>query len=170
MREMLEVGAVAPEFLLCEEDYRYPKPAVDINGQSISIRDFDSKCLVLVFIGEPRNRENVNPRIDFLKKLSVFADECKRLGAELVAAGMNELGMMKECVEKAGITFRYISCDNHETPMLHDYKAYGGVTQAFAYVVADGKIQQRWDQTVPKSFDEMFFQEVLSYIAANNLA
>jgi hypothetical protein len=170
MREMLEVGAVAPEFLLCDEDYRFPKPAVDINGQPISIRDFDDKCLVLIFIGEPRERERINPRIDFLKKLSVFADECKKLGAELVAAGMNELGMMQECVEKAEITFRYISCDNHQTPVLHDYKAYAGVTQAFAYVIADGKIQERWDQTVPKFFDETFFQEVLSYIAANNLA
>jgi hypothetical protein len=170
MREMLEVGAVAPEFLLCDEDYRFPKPAADINGQPISIQDFENKCLVLMFIGEPRERERIDPRIEFLKKLSVFADECKRLGAEFVAAGMNELGMMQECVEKAEITFRYISCDNHETPMLHDYKAYGGVTRALAYVIADGKIQQRWDQTVPKSFDETFFQEVLSYIAANNLA
>jgi hypothetical protein len=167
---MLEVGAVAPEFLLCDEDYRFPKPGVDINGQPISIRDFDNKCLVLMFVGEPRERERINPRIDFLKKLSVFADECKRLGAEFVAAGMNELGMMQECVEKAGITFRYISCDNHQTPMLHDYKAYVGVTQAFAYVIADGKIQETWDQTVPKSFDETFFQQVLSYIVANNLA
>ena len=41
MREMLEVGAVAPEFLICESDYRLPLPAVDINGKSISIRDFD---------------------------------------------------------------------------------------------------------------------------------
>jgi peroxiredoxin len=170
MREMLEIGAVAPEFLLCDEDYRFPKPAVDINAETISIRDFDDKCLVLMFIGEPREKERINPKIDFLKKLSVFADECKRLGAEFVAAGMNELGMMQECVEKAEITFRYISCDNHQTPMLHDYKAYAGVTQAFAYVIADGKIQERWDQTVPKSFDETFFQEVLSYIAANNLA
>jgi len=170
MREMLEVGAEAPEFLLCDEDYRFPKPAVDINGEAISIRDFDKKCLVLMFIGEPREKERINPRIDFLKKLSVFADECKRSGAEFVAAGMNELGMMQECVEKAEINFRYIPCDNHQTPMLHDYKAYAGVTQAFAYVIADGKIQQRWDQTVPKSFDETFFQQVLSYIATNNLA
>lgn len=123
-----------------------------------------------MFIGEPRARETINPTIDFLKTLSAFADECKRLGAEFVAAGMNELGMMKECVEKAEITFRYISCDNHQTPMLHDYKAYAGVAQAFAYVIADGKIQQKWDQTVPKSFDETFFREVLTYIAANNLA
>ena len=170
MREMLEVGAVAPEFLICEEDYTLPKPAVDINGESISIRDFDKKCLVLMFIGEPREIEGINPRIDFLKKLSVFADECKRLGAELVAAGMNELGMMQECVEKAEIPFRYIPCDNHDTPMLHDYKAYAGVTQAFTYVIADGTIQERWDQTVPKRFDEEHFQEVLSYISANNLA
>jgi len=170
MREMLEVGAVAPEFLLCDRDYRFPKPAVDINGEPISIRDFDDKCLILIFIGEPREREQVNPRIDSLKKLSVFADECKRLGAELVTAGMNELGMMQECLDKAGITFRYVSCENHEIPMLHDYKAYTGVTQAFTYVIADGKIQGRWDQTVPKSFDEAHFQEVLSFIAANNLA
>jgi len=170
MREMLEVGAVAPEFLLCDEDYRFPKPAVDINGKPISIRDFDNKCLVLMFIGEPRERENINPRIDFLKTLSAFADECKRLGVELVASGMNELGMMQQCVEKAEITFRYIPCDNHETPIMHDYKAYAGVTRALAYVIADGKIQQKWDQTVPKSFDETFFQQVLSYIAANNLA
>jgi hypothetical protein len=170
MREMLEVGALAPEFLLCDEDYRFPKPAVDINGKPISIRDFDDKCLILMFIGEPRDRERISPRIDFLKKLSVFADECKRVGAEFVAAGMNELGMMQECVDKAAITFRYISCNNHETPLLHDYKAYAGVTRAFTYVIADGKVQQRWDQTVPKSFDEAHFQEVLSYIAANNLA
>ena len=170
MREMLEVGAVAPEFLLCDEDYRFPKPAVDINGKAISIRDFDGKCLVLMFIGEPRERETINPKIDSLKKLSVFADECKRLGAEFVAAGMNELGMMQECVEKAGITFRYVSCDNHETPMLHDYKAYAGVTRAFTYVIADGKIHQKWDQTFPKNFDEAHFQEVLAYIAANNIA
>lgn len=117
-----------------------------------------------------RGRERVNPRIDFLKKLSVFADECKRLGAEFVAAGLNELGMMKECVDKAEITFRYISCDNHQTPVLHDYKAYAGVTRALAYVIADGKIQQKWDQTIPKFYDETFFQEVLSYMAANNLA
>jgi hypothetical protein len=123
-----------------------------------------------MFIGEPRERERINPRIDFLKKLSVFADECKRAGAELVTAGMNELGMMQECVQKAGITFRYIPCDNHNTPMLHDYKAYAGATQAFTYVIADGKIQERWDQTVPKSFDESHFQEVLSYVSANNLA
>jgi hypothetical protein len=170
MREMLEVGAVAPEFLLCDEDYRFPKPAVDINGKPISIRNFDEKCLILMFIGEPRDRDRINPRIDFLKKLSAFADECKRFGVEFVAAGMNELGMMQECVEKAGITFRYISCDNHETPMLHDYKAYAGVTQAFTYVIADGKIQQGWDQTFPKYFDEAHFQEVLAYVAANNLA
>ena len=170
MREMLEVGADAPEFLLCDEDYRLPKPAVDINGKPISIRDFDKKCLVLIFIGEPRARENINPRIDSLKKLSVFADECKKLGAELVTAGMNELGMMNECVEKAEITFRYIPCNNHQIPMLHDYKAYTGVTQAFTYVIADGKIQERWDQTTPKGFDENHFQEVLSYISANNLA
>jgi peroxiredoxin len=170
MREMLEVGAEAPELLLCDGDYRLKKPAVDIKGEPISIRDFDDKCLILMFIGEPRDRERVNPRIDFLKKLSVFADECKKLGAEFVAAGMNELGMMQECVEKAEITFRYISCDSHETPILHDYKAYAGVTQAFTYVIADGKIQERWDQTVPKSFDEAHFQEVLAYIAANNLA
>jgi len=170
MREMLEVGAVAPEFLICDEDYRLPKPAVDISGDPISIRDFDKKCLVLMFIGEPRARENINPKIDFLKKLSNLADECKRLGVELVAAGMNELGMMQECVEKAGITFRYIPCNNHNIPMLHDYKAYAGVTRAFTYVIADGKIQERWDQTVPKSFDENHFQEVLTYISANNLA
>jgi hypothetical protein len=123
MSEMLQVGAVAPEFLFCDGDYRLKKPAVDINGEPISIRDFDDKCLVLMFIGEPREREQINPRIDFLKKLSVFANECKRLGAEFLASGMNELGMMKECVEKAEITFRYISCDNHDTPVLHDYKA-----------------------------------------------
>ena len=170
MREMLELGAVAPEFLICDEDYTLPKSAVDISGNPISIRDFDKKCLVLIFIGEPREKEGINPRIDFLKKLSAFADECKRLGAELVAAGMNELGLMQECVEKAGITFRYIPCNNHNIPMLHDYKAYAGVTQAFTYVIADGKIQNKWDQTVPKSFDESHFQEVLSYISANNLA
>jgi peroxiredoxin len=170
MREMLEVGADAPEFLICHEDYTLPEPAVDINGESISIRDFDKKCLVLMFIGEPREKEGINPRIDSLKKLSVFADECKRSGAELVAAGMNELGMMQECVEKAGITFRYIPCNNHNIPMLHDYKAYAGVTRAFTYVIADGKIQGRWDQTIPKGFDENHFQEVLSFIAANNFA
>jgi hypothetical protein len=170
MPEMLEVGEVAPEFLLCDGDYRLKKPAVDINGEPISIRDFDNKCLILMFIGEPRERDRVDPRIDFLKKLSAFADECKKLGAEFVAAGMNELGMMKECVEKAEITFRYISCDNHDTPVLHDYKAYAGVTRALTYVIADGKIQQGWDQTVPKSFDEAHFQEVQAYIAANNLA
>jgi hypothetical protein len=170
MREMLEVGAVAPEFLLCDEDYRLPKPAVDINGEPISIRDFDNKCLILMFIGEPREREQVNPRIDFLKKLSVFADECKRLGAELVTAGMNELGMMQECLDKAEVTFRYVSCDNHQIPMLHDYKAYAGNTQAFTYVITDNKIQAKWDQTIPKGFDEAHFQEVLSHIAANNLA
>src|ERR687886_897932 len=115
-------------------------------------------------------RERINLRIDFLKKLSAFADECKRLGAELVAAGTNELGMLKECVEKAGINFRYIPCNNHDIPMLHNYKAYAGVTQAFTYVIADGKIQERWDQTIPKGFDENHFQEVLAYIAANNLA
>jgi len=123
-----------------------------------------------MFIGEPREREQINSRVDFLKKLSVFADECKRNGAEFVAAGMNELGMMQECVDKAGITFRYIPCDNHQTPMLHDYKAYAGRTQAFTYVIADGKIQEKWDQTIPKAFDEAHFQEVLSYVAANNLA
>jgi len=170
MPEMLEVGAVAPEFLLCDEDYRFPKPAVDINGKPISIRDFDDKCLILMFIGEAPAPEEVNPRIDYLKKISAFADECKRSGAELVAAGMNELGMMQECVDKAGITFRYISCNNHNIPMLHDYKAYGGRTHPFTYVIADGKIQQRWDQTPPKSFDEGHFQEVLTFIAANNLA
>jgi hypothetical protein len=37
-------------------------------------------------------------------------------------------------------------------------------------VIADGKIQERWDQTPPKSFDEGHFQEVLTFIAANNLA
>jgi hypothetical protein len=170
MREMLEVGAVAPEFLLCDEDYRFPKPAVDIKAEPISIRDFDNKCLILIFIGEPREREQINPRIDFLKKLSVFADECKKLGAELVTAGLNELGMMQECVDKAEITFRYVSCDNHQIPMLHDYKAYAGVTRAFTYVIADGKIQGRWDQTIPKGFNEEHFQEVLTFIVANNLA
>jgi hypothetical protein len=49
-------------------------------------------------------------------------------------------------------------------------QAYAGVTKAFTYVIADGKIQQGWDQTVPKRFDEAHFQEVLAYIAANNLA
>jgi peroxiredoxin len=170
MREMLEVGAIAPEFLIGESDYRLPLPAVDINGKSISIRDFDEKCLVLMFIGEARAPEEVNPRIDYLKKISAFADECKRSGAELVAAGMNELGMMQECVDKAGITFRYIPCNNHNIPMLHDYKAYGGRTHPFTYVIADGKIQEKWDQTPPKSFDEGHFQEVLTFIAANNLA
>lgn len=167
---MLEVGAVAPEFLLCDEDYRYPKPAVDINGDFISIRDFDDKCLVLMFIGEARYPEEVNPRIDYLKEISAFADECKSLGAELVAAGMNERGLMQECVDKAEITFRYIPGDNHETPILHDYKAYGGHINAFTYVIAGGEIKERWDQTYPKIFDEAHFQEVLSYIAANNLA
>ena len=170
MREMLEVGAVAPEFFICESDYRFPLPAVDINGKSISIRDFDEKCLVLMFIGEPRERESINLRIDFLKKLSAFADECKKSGAELVAAGMNELGMMQECVEKAGINFTYVPCNNHDIPMLHDYKAYAGVTRALTYVIVDGKIQEKWDQTIPKGFNEEHFQEVLSYIAANNLA
>ncbi|WP_373534662.1 peroxiredoxin family protein [Microcoleus sp.] len=170
MPEMLEVGAVAPEFLLCDEDYRYPKSAVDINGEPISIRDFDDKCLILIFIGEPRDRGGIASRVEFLKKLSIFADECKSSGVEIVAAGMNELGMMQECVEKAEITFRYIAADNHQTPMLHDYNAYAGVTSAFTYVVADGKIQERWNQTYPKSFDEAHFQEVLAYIAANNLA
>jgi hypothetical protein len=41
---MLEVGAVAPEFLICEEDYRLPKPAVDINGDQFPIRDFDKNA------------------------------------------------------------------------------------------------------------------------------
>lgn len=170
MPEMLEVGAVAPEFLLCDGDYRNKKPAVDIDGKPISLRDFDDKCLVLIFVDEPRERDRVNPRIDFLKKLSAFADECKGLGAELVAAGMSERGMMQECVDKAEITFRYIPSDNHESPILHDYKAYGGGSHPFTYVIADGKIQERWDQTYPKSFDEAHFQEVLAYIAANNLA
>jgi hypothetical protein len=170
MPEMLEVGAVAPEFLLCDGDYRLKKPAVDINGEPISIRDFDGKCLILLFIDEPRERDRVNPRIDLLKKLSIFADECKKIGAELVAAGMSERGMMQECVEKAGITFKYIACDDHGTPVLHDYKAYGGGSHPFTYVIVDGKIQQGWDQTYPKSFDEAHFQEVLTYIAANNLA
>jgi hypothetical protein len=165
MREMLEAGTVAPEFLLCESDYKLPMPAVDINGKAISIRDFDKNCLVLMFIGEPRERERINLNIDFLKKLSIFADECKRLGAEFVAAGMNEFGLMQECVEKAGITFRYIPCNNHETPMLHDYKAYAGVTRALTYVIVDGKIQEKWDQTAPKGFDEEHFQEVLSHIS-----
>jgi hypothetical protein len=165
MREMLEVGAVAPEFLLCESDYRLPLPAVDINGKAISIRDFDDDRLVLMFIGEPREREGINLNIDFLKNLSVFADECKRSGTELVAAGMNEFGMMKECVEKAGITFRYIPCNNHQTPMLHDYKAYAGVTRALTYAIADGTIQERWDQTAPKGFDEEHFREVLSHLS-----
>jgi len=170
MREMLEVGAVAPEFLFCEGDYPHKKPAVDINGEPISIRDFDGKCLILMFIGEPRDKERINLKIDSLKKLSVFGDECKSLGAEFVAAGMNELGMMQECVDKAKIAFRYISCDSHATPMLHDYKAYAGNTQAFTYVIAEGEIKEKWDQTCPKDFDEAHFQEVLSYIAANNLA
>jgi hypothetical protein len=165
MREMLEVGAVAPEFLICESDYRLPIPAVDINGKAISIRDFDKDRLVLMFIGEPRERERIDITVDFLRKLSVFADECKRSGAEFVAAGMNEFGLMQECIAKAGITFRYIPCDNHETPMLHNYKAYGGVTRALTYVIADGKIQERWDQTAPKSFDEMHFQEVLNNLS-----
>lgn len=169
MPEMLDVGAVAPEFLLCEGDYRLKKPAVDINGEPISIGDFDGKCLVLMFIGQASYPEEVNPRIDYLKKISAFADECKSLGAELVAAGMNDRGLMQECVDKAEITFRYIPGDD-KTPILHDYKAYGGHINAFTYVIAGGKIKERWDQTYPKSFDEAHFQEVLSYIAANNLA
>jgi peroxiredoxin len=170
MPEMLEVGVEAPEFLLCDRDYRFPKPAVDINGKPISIRDFDDKCLVLMFIGEARYPEEVNPRIDYLKKISAFADECKSLGAELVAVGMNERGLMQECIDKAEISFRYVAGDNHETPILHDYKAYGGHTHAFTYVIADSAIKEKWDQTYPKSFDEQHFQEVLTYITANNLA
>jgi peroxiredoxin len=122
-----------------------------------------------MFIGEARTPEEVNSRIDYLKKISVFADECKSLGAELVAVGMNELGMMNECVDKAEITFRYISCDNHQTPILHDYKAYGGRTNPFTYVIAEGKVREKWDQNLPKSFDEAHFQEVLTYIATNKL-
>ncbi len=170
MRQMLEKGATAPEFFSCESDYREPIPAVDINGKPISIRDFDQKSLVLMFIGEPRDREGINPRIDFLKRLSLFGDECKRVGAELVAAGMNEFGMMKECCNKAGITFRYIPCNNHQIPMLHDYKAYAGVTEAFTYLIVDGKIQEKWDQTIPKSFNEEHFKEFLARIAPNNLS
>ena len=170
MPEMLEVGAVAPEFLLCEEEYRFPKPAVDINGEPISIRDFDGKCLVLMFIDEARYPEEVNPRIDRLKKISAFANECKSLGVEFVGAGMNERGLLEQCIDKAEVTFRYVVGDNHATPILHDYKAYGGRTHAFTYVIVDGVIKERWDQTYPKSFDEAHFQEVLSYIAANNLA
>ena len=171
MPEMLEVGAEAPEFLLCDDDSgRFKKPAVDINGTPISIRDFDGRCLVLTFIDEARAPEQINSRIDLLKKISDFADECKRLGAELVAAGMNEFGMMNECVDKAQITFRYITEDNHNSPMLNDYKAYGGHINPFTYVIVDGKIQERWDQTYPKFLDETHFQEVLTYISANNLA
>ena len=169
MREMLEVGDIAPEFLLCLKDYRQPIPAVDSNKEPISIRDFDGQCLVLMFIGEPREKEQINPTIEFFKQLSVFADKCKKAGAELVAAGMNERGMMQECLDKAEVTFRCV-LQNHESPMIHDYKAYSGTAQAFTYVIADGKIQQGWDQTYPKNFDENHFQEVLAFIAANNLA
>lgn len=171
MREMLQAGDVAPEFFICQGQgiYAEPIPAVDSNKEPISIRDFDGKCLVLIFISEPGEKERIGARIEFLKQLSAFADKCKELGAELVAAGMNEYGMMQECLDKAEVTFRYVSLD-HETPMIHDYKAYSGVTQAFTYAIADGKIQQGWDQTIPKRFDENHFQEVLTYIAANNLA
>lgn len=171
MREMLQVGDTAPEFFICQGQgiYAEPIPAVDINNEPISIRDFDGKCLVLIFIGEPREKEQVGLKIESLKQLSAFADKCKELGAELVAVGMNEYGMMPECLEKAEVTFRYIQVD-HETPLIHDYKAYAGVAQAFTYAIADGKIEQGWDQTIPKSFDENHFQEVLTYISANNLA
>lgn len=169
MREMLQVGDIAPEFLLSLGDYRQPIPAVDSNKEPISIRDFDGKCLVLMFIGEPREKEGVGAKIESLKQFSVFADQLKKFGAELVTAGMSERGLMPECLEKAEVTFRYIPQD-HESPMIHDYKAYAGVTRAVAYVIADGKIQQTWDQTIPKNFDENWSQEVLDFIAANNLA
>jgi hypothetical protein len=170
MPETLKVGDVAPEFFLCEgNDYRNKIPAVDINDKPISIRDFDQKCLVLIFIGEPREDWQVGPVIEGLKKFSGFADKCKELGAELVAVGMNEGGMMLGCLDKAEVTFRYVLA-SHETPVIHDYKAYAGVARAFTYAVAGGKIQQVWDQTYPKSFDENHFQEVLTYITANNLA
>lgn len=170
MREMLQVGDTAPEFFICQGQgiYAEPIPAVDINNEPISIRDFDGKCLVLIFIGEPREKEQVGPIIEFLKRLSEFADKCKKIGAELVAAGISEYGMMPECLEKAEVTFRYVALD-HETPMIHDYKAYSGVTRAITYAVSDGKIQQTWAQNYPKSFDENHFQEVLTYISANNL-
>lgn len=171
MQEMLQVGDIAPEFFSCEGQGLYvkPIPAVDSNKEPISIQDFDGKCLVLIFTGEPREKEQVNSKIEFLKQLSAFADKCKKAGAELVTAGMSERGMMQECLDKAEVTFRYVP-QNHESPMIHDYKAYSGATQAFTYVIADGKIQQGWDQTHPKDFDENHFQEVLAFIAANNLA
>lgn len=170
MREMLQVGDVAPEFFLCEgNDYRNKIPAVDINNEPISIRDFDEKCLVLIFISEPREDWQVNARIEFLKELSGFADKCKEIGGELVAVSMDEYGMMPECLDKAEVTFRHIFA-SHETPVIHDYKAYAGVARALTYAIAGGKIQQGWDQTYPKSFDESHFQEVLTYITANNLA
>ncbi|WP_293355930.1 MULTISPECIES: hypothetical protein [unclassified Microcoleus] len=170
MPETLKVGDVAPEFYLCEgNDYRNKIPAVDIKNEPISIRDFDKKCLVLIFIGESREDWQVGPRIESLKTLSTFADKCKELGAELVACGMNEYGRMLDCLEKAEVTFRFILA-SHETPVIHDYNGYSGVAKAVTHVIADGKIQQTWDLQYPKYFDENHFQEVLTYITANNLA
>ncbi|WP_293158348.1 MULTISPECIES: hypothetical protein [unclassified Microcoleus] len=76
---------------------------------------------------------------------------------------------MLDCLEKAEVTFRFILA-SHETPVIHDYNGYSGVAKAVTHVIADGKIQQTWDLQYPKYFDENHFQEVLTYITANNLA
>ncbi|MCC3409899.1 MAG: redoxin domain-containing protein [Microcoleus sp. PH2017_10_PVI_O_A] len=165
----LEIGAVAPEFLTCEGNWNTPVPARDQNGNEISIKDFDGKCLVLIFLTEAREEIHRQPTMKLLEMMKGFATKYKNANVSLVAAGADERGMMLELVKEAELNFPYIPLLD-ASPMGHEYNAYFGVTSAITYAICDGKIHQSWDNNYPKDYDASHFEEVLSYIAANNLA
>jgi peroxiredoxin len=165
----LEIGAEAPEFLSCQGNWNEPVPASDQNGNKISIKDFDGKCLVLAFLTEAREESHRQPTLNKLKMIEGFATKYKTANVSLVAAGTDDEGMMLEFVKEAELNFPYIPL-NLFSPMAHEYKVYTGVTSAITYVICDGKIHQSWDNNYPKNYDAAHFEEVLAYIEANNLA
>ena len=165
----LEVGVEAPEFLSCQGNWNEPIPAVDHNGNEISIKDFEGKCLALFFVTEAREQEHREPVLARLKMMDTFATKYKNANVAFVAAGVDDLGMMRKLVEKAEINFPYIPLQMF-SPMGHEYNAFTSNTSAFTYVICDGKIQQSWNMDYPAKYDESHFEEVLAYIATNNLA
>ena len=165
----LEVGVEAPEFLSCQGNWNEPIPAVDHNGNQISIKDFEGKCLALFFVSETKEKEYREQKIAQLKMMDTFATKYKNANVAFVAATVDEVGMMRELVEKAEIDFPYIHLQMF-SPMGHEYNAYTNVTSTFTYVICDGKIHQSWNMDYPAKYGESHFEEVLAYIATNNLA
>ncbi len=151
----MNIGQAAPEFT-----------ALDRDGKSIGLQDFQNRWLVLYFYPKDLTPGCTTEAIEFTEKLAQF----QALDTQIVGISPDSIGSHAKFITKHQLKIILLSDPEHQ--IAEDYgvwqlkkfmgKEYMGIVRSTFLIDPSGNIAQIWSNVRVKNHVDTVFEEVRS--------